>query len=97
MKQPQQINSQNYYHQPKKRQLSRFDYENENEEDENVQYIVRKKRKTPKTRIIYEEDLTDDENDQIDGDTEGKEAKIEESIEKKTFKKPNKKGVSKII
>ena len=32
----------------RKRPLSRFDYENEYNENENVQYIVRKKRKTPK-------------------------------------------------
>ena len=90
-----QINPPNYYRQPKKRPLSRFDYENE--DDENVQYIVRKKRKVPKTKIIYEEDLTDDENEQIDGGEKKEEPQIEETIEKKTVKKPNKKGISKII
>ena len=32
----------------RKRPLSRFDYENEYNENENVQYIVRKKKKMPK-------------------------------------------------
>ena len=90
-----QINPPNYYCQPKKRPLSRFDYENE--DDENVQYIVRKKRKVPKTKIIYEEDLTDDENEQIDAGEKKEEPQIEETIENKTVKKPNKKGISKII
>ena len=98
IKESQQMNPQNYYRQPRKRPLSRFDYANENEEDKDVQYIVQKKRKTPKTKIIYEDDLTDDENDEIDnGEKKEEGAKIEESIEKKTFKKPNKKGTSKII
>ena len=53
-------------------------YEDEYNNNENVQYIVRKKRKTPK--IIYEdeEEETDSENDEIDD-----EKKIEETIEKK--------------
>ena len=75
----------------RKRPLSRFDYENEYNENDNVQYIVRKKRKAPK-KIIYEEEETDSENDEIDG-----EKKIEETIEKKRLRKPNKKGISKSI
>ena len=34
----------------RKRPLSRFDYENEHDENENVRYIVRKKRKIPKKK-----------------------------------------------
>ena len=75
----------------RKRPLSRFNYENEYNENDNVQYIVRKKRKSPK-KIIYEEEETDSENDEIDG-----EKKIEETIEKKRLRKPNKKGISKSI
>ena len=75
----------------RKRPLSRFDYENEYNENDNVQYIVRKKRKAPK-KIIYEEEETDSENDEIDG-----EKKIEETIEKKRLRKPHKKGISKSI
>ena len=83
MKQRQQINPPNYYKQPRKRPLSRFDYENEYDENENVQYIVRKKRKNTKKRIIYEEDETNSENDEIDGETEGKvDRRIEETIRK---------------
>ena len=69
----------------RKRPLSRFDYENEYNENENVQYIVRKKRKIPK-KIIYEEEETDSENDEIDG-----EDKVEETIEKKKNKKTKQK------
>ena len=67
-------------------------YEDEYNNNENVQYIVRKKRKTPK--IIYEdeEEETDSENDEIDD-----EKKIEETIEKKRYKKKGKKGISKSI
>ena len=79
----------------RKRPLSRLDYENEYNENENVQYIVRKKRKIPK-KIIYEEEETDSENDEIDGDKRVID-KIEETIEKKRIKKPNKKGISKSI
>ena len=64
----------------RKRPFSRFDYENEYNENENVQYIVRKKRKIPE-KIIYEEEETDSENDEIDG--EKRVDKIEETIEKK--------------
>ena len=76
----------------RKRSLSRFDYENEYNNNENVQYIVRKKKRTPK--IIYEdeEEETDSENDEIDD-----EKKIEETIEKKRYRKKNKKGISKSI
>ena len=80
----------------RKRPLSRFDYENEYNENENVQYIVRKKRKIPK-KIIYEEEETDSENDEIDGETKVID-RVEETIEKKKrIKKPNKKGISKSI
>ena len=77
----------------RKRPLSRFDYENEYDNNDNVQYIVRKKKKIPK-KFIYEEEEeeTDSGNDEIDG-----EKKIEETIEKKRFKKANKKGISKSI
>ena len=80
----------------RKRPLSRFDYENEYNENENVQYIVRKKRKTPK-KIIYEEEETDGEDDEIDGDRKKGIDKIEETIEKKRIKKANRKGISKSI
>ena len=78
----------------RKRSLSRFDYENEYNENKNVQYIVRKKRKTPK--IIYEEEETDSENDEIDGERKVID-RVEETIEKKRIKKTNKKGISKSI
>ena len=78
----------------RKRPLSRFDYENEYNENENVQYIVRKKNPE---KIIYEEEETDSEDDEIDGDRRRGIEKIEETIEKKTIKKPNKKGISKSI
>ena len=66
-----------------KRPLSRLDYENEYDKDENVKYIVRKKKKFPK-KIIYEEEdeETDSENDEIEN-----EQKIEETIEIKQKKK----------
>ena len=73
----QKLSSENQ----RKRPLSRFDYENEYNENENVQYIVRKKRKIPQ-KIIYEEEETDSENDEIDGDKRVID-KIEETIEKK--------------
>ena len=75
------------------RKRSRLDYEDEYNNDENVQYIVRKKKKTPK--IIYEdeEEETDSENDESNDEKK----KIEESIERKRPKKKNKKGISKVI
>ena len=73
----------------RKRPLSRFDYENEYNENENVQYIVRKKRKIPK-KIIYEEEETDSENDEIDGETKVID-RVEETIEKKKNKKTKQK------
>ena len=79
----------------RKRPLSRFDYENEYNENENVQYIVRKKRKISK-KIIYEEEETDSENDEIDGERKVID-RVEETIEKKRIKKPNKKGIIKSI
>ena len=79
----------------RKRPLSRFDYENEYNENENVQYIVRKKRKIHQ-KIIYEEEETDSENDEIDGEKKVID-RVEETIEKKRIKKPNKKGISKSI
>ena len=66
----------------RKRPFSRFNYENEYNESENVQYIVRKKRKIP-NKIIYEEEESDSENDEIDGDRRRANEKIEETIEKK--------------
>ena len=65
----------------RKRPLSRFDYENEYNENENVQYIVRKKRKIPQ-KIIYEEEETDSENDEIDGERKVID-RVEETVEKK--------------
>ena len=73
----------------RKRPLSRFDYENEYSENENVQYIVRKKRKIPKKVIYEEEEGTDSENDEMDG--EKRVDKIEETIEKKKNKKTKQK------
>ena len=72
----------------RKRPLSRYDYEND--ENENVQYIVRKKRKTPQ-KIIYEEE-SESEDDEMNVDN--KNTKVEEITEKK---KSNKKGISKSI
>ena len=83
----------------RKRPLSKFDYENEYDENENVRYIVRKKRKIPKKRVISEEeDESDSEYDEIDGES-GRRAneKMEETIEKKRIKKPTKKGISETI
>ena len=65
----------------RKRPLSRFDYENEYNENENVQYIVRKKRKIHQ-KITYEEEETDSENDEIDGEKKVID-RVEETIEKK--------------
>ena len=75
------------------RKRSRLDYEDEYNNNENVQYIVRKKKKTPK--IIYEdeEEETDSENDESNDEKR----KIEETIERKKSKKKNKKGISKAI
>ena len=75
------------------RKRSRLDYEDEYNNDENVQYIVRKKKKTPK--IIYEdeEEETDSENDESNDEKK----KIEETIERKRPKRKNKKGISKVI
>ena len=75
----------------RKRPLSRFDYENEYNENENVQYIVRKKRKIPK-KIIYEEEETDSENDEIDG-----ERKVIDRVEETIGKKKNKKKQTKKV
>ena len=60
------------------RKRSRLDYEDEYNNNENVQYIVRKKKKTPK--IIYEdeEEETDSENDESNDEKR----KIEETIER---------------
>ena len=60
------------------RKRSRLDYEDEYSNNENVQYIVRKKKKTPK--IIYEdeEEETDSENDESNDEKR----KIEETIER---------------
>ena len=75
------------------RKRSRLDYEDEYNNNENVQYIVCKKQKTPK--IIYEdeEEETDSENDESNDEKR----KIEETIERKKSKKKNKKGISKVI
>ena len=73
----------------RKRPLSRFDYENEYNEKENVQYIVRKKRKIP-PKIFYEEEETDSENDEIDGERKVID-RVEETIEKKKNKKTKQK------
>ena len=75
------------------RKRSRLDYEDEYNNNENVQYVVRKKKKTPK--IIYEdeEEETDSENDESNDEKR----KIEETIERKKSKKKNKKGISKVI
>ena len=82
----------------RKRPLSRFDYENEYNENENVQYIVRKKKNAKKIIYEEEEEETDSEDDEIDGsDKKRISDKIEETIEKKRIKKPNKKGISKSI
>ena len=70
--------------------LSRFDYENEYNENENVQYIVRKKRKTPQKIIYEEEEEIDSENDEIDGERKVID-RVEETIEKKKNKKTKQK------
>ena len=54
------------------------------------------KKKVPK-KIIYEEEETDSEDDEIDGDRKRGIDKIEETIEKKRIKKTNRKGISKTI
>ena len=68
--------------------LSRFDYEDDND-NENIQYIVKKKKKNPQ-RIIYEEE-SEKEEGEMNIDT-----KKEDEIEIKKLKK-NKKGISKSI
>ena len=90
----QHSNPPSYRYPPRKRPLSRYEYENDDEE--HVQYIVRKKRKQPIKKIIYEEDLIEDDNDEIENDKKD-EAQTEETIEKKTAKKVIKKSISKII
>ena len=72
----------------RKRPLSRFDYENNDNED--IQYIVRKKRKnTP--RIIYEEESEKEEEKEMNVDQ-----KKDSDIDVKKLTKKNK-GVSKSI
>ena len=56
--------------------------------------LLEKKEKSPQ-KIIYEEEETDSENDGMDG--EKRVDKIEETIERKRIKKPNKNGISKSI
>ena len=51
MKQSQQSASSTIENQ-RKRPLSRFNYENKYDENENVRYIVRKKRKIPKKKLF---------------------------------------------
>ena len=46
----------------KNRKRSRLDYEDEYKNNENIQYIVRKKKKSPK--IIYIDDEDEDENEE---------------------------------
>ena len=71
----------------RKRPLSRFDYENNDDED--IQYIVRKKRNTP--RIIYEEESEKEEEKEINVDQ-----KKDYDVEVKKLTKKNK-GISKSI
>ena len=87
---------ENYYRQPKKRPLSRYDYEEIENDDENVQYVVRRKRKPTVKKIIYEDFIDGEEpvdqemkNEEEEGD------RIEETVEKKPVKKTVKKGISK--
>ena len=89
---------ENYYRQPKKRPLSRYDYEEIENDDENVQYVVRRKRKPTVKKIIYEDFIDGEEpvdqemkNEEEEGD------RIEETVEKKPVKKTVKKGISKTI
>ena len=73
----------------RKRPLSRFDYENN--DDENIQYIIKKKRKNP-PRVIYEEEESEKE--------EEKEMNVDQKkdydIDVKKLTKKNK-GISKSI
>ena len=69
----------------RKRPLSRFDYENNDDED--IQYIVRKKRNTP--RIIYEEESEKEDEKEMNIDQK----KDYEEVKKLTKKK----GISKSI
>ena len=71
----------------RKRPLSRFDYENNDDED--IQYIVRKKRNTP--RIIYEEESEKEEEKEMNVDQ-----KKDYDVEVKKLTKKNK-GISKSI
>ena len=70
----------------KKRPLSRYDYEEEN--DENIQYIIKKKRNNP-PRIIYEEESEKEENNEMNVDQ-----KKDDDV--KIIKRKNK-GISKLI
>ena len=65
----------------RKRPLSRFDYENNDDED--IQYIVRKKRNTP--RIIYEEESEKEEEKEMNVDQ-----KKDYDVEVKKLTKKNK-------
>ena len=88
--QENQFHQNQFYQNPfeRKRPLSRFDYENNDNED--IQYIVRKKRKnTP--RIIYEEESEKEEEKEMNVDQ-----KKDSDIDVKKLTKKNK-GVSKSI
>ena len=75
------------------RKRSRLDYEDEYNNNENVQYIVHKKKKAPKIIYENEEEETDSENDESNDEKR----KIEETIVRKKSNKKNKKGISKVI
>ena len=72
----------------RKRPLSRFDYENNDNED--IQYIIRKKRKNS-PRIIYEEESKKEEEKEMNVDQ-----KKDNDIDVKKLIKKNK-GISKSI
>ena len=73
----------------RKRPLSRFNYE-END-NENIQYIIKKNGKNP-PRIIYEEESEKEESDEMNVDQ-----KKDDEIDLKKLKKKNNKGISKSI
>ena len=104
MKKPQPVNQnyissyrQNYYKQPKERPIPSYIDDDEND-DENVQYVVRRKRKPTVKKIIYEDYIDGEEPDINDQEMKNEEEKrIEETVEKKTIKKTVKKGITKTI
>ena len=72
---------------------SKINYEDEDKfkDDENIKYIVRKKRKSPKIIYEEEEEEEEDENEETDSENENvvskKQRKLEKPIQRKYIRK----------